>query len=163
MALPFYPAKGLPGMPTDGRFGTTGRVITRAAQQFLGFGKFVSKGANDKRAKLPTIAADVTTTGLGFVIRDQMQDPNIAVDGYAQFNAVPILEDGPIYLTCETVAAFGGQVYVRITTATDGTDLGNIRNDGDSGKAILLPRARFEETITAAGLVAVNVKMGGAT
>lgn len=162
MALAFHPAKALNGMPADGRYGTTGRVISRAAAQFLGFGKFVCKGANDIRAKLPVIAADVTTTGLGFVIRDQMQDPNIAIDGYAQYNAVPILEDGPIYILCETAAAFGGQVYVRITTDTDGTDLGNIRNDADGGKAILLPRARFEETIGVAGLALVNVKMGGA-
>jgi hypothetical protein len=48
-------------------------------------------------------------------------------------------------------------VYVRITASGGNTQLGALRADGDTGTAILLPRARFKETVTVAGYAELEV------
>ncbi len=163
MALPFFKVEGLPGQIADARQHANGSIVSRAATETIGFGKFVSRGDNDAQCKLPDSSAEVTATGIGFTVREDFQNLSNAVGTYVQYDAVPIVTDGPIHVHCETAAAQHGAVFVRFTTDTDGTDLGNVRNDSDGGKAVALPGARFDKTITAAGTTVVVVKMMGPT
>lgn len=144
-----YMTDRLAGMLVYGKVSVPAMVINKSATVALANGKFVCRGANDEKATLPASSGNVTATGFGFVCRDPGRMPNISTAEYAANAEVPIMQQGEIMAICEdTNITFGGPVYVRITTDTDGSDLGNVRADSDGGKAIALPGARFTETKT---------------
>lgn len=132
--------------------------VSRAAEVAIPFGRYVVRGASDAVAKLPTATGQVTGSGLGFALRDMAKEPNAAL-GYNALQMVEIGTFGFFWVYCETAAAFGGSVFARFTTATDGSDLGQVRNDADTNKAVAIPNARFEQTISAAGLVIVRLSL----
>jgi hypothetical protein len=124
-------------------------------------GQFVTRNAADDKAKLPTSAAMVQTTGLGFVVLDTSWAP---VDGattdYDASTSIPVMSRGYLYAYGEEAMALGDAVYVRITS--DGgtnTVLGRVRNDADTGRCVQVFNARVEEASSGAGPVLIYVDL----
>ncbi len=120
-------------------------------------GIFVCRDAADDAVKVPAAAGDVTSTGCGFVKHDMAKERQASqtVDFPAK-NGVTVMRRGRMWVLCETAAAYGGQVYVRITASGGNTQLGKVRNDADTAAATALTGCRFIRTIGAAGLVEIE-------
>jgi hypothetical protein len=138
-------------------------VVSKAATVAIPAGRFTSRDGGDDKAKLPTASGDVTATGFGFACWDPGRMPNTSAAEYAAEDTVPVLKLGYIFAESDDAGghAYGDPVYVRFTTDTDGSDLGMVRGDADGGKAVALPGAYFDETVTGAGVVRVFVAIGG--
>jgi hypothetical protein len=137
------------GMMVYGKTNTPSMMIAKAAAVAIAAGKFTSRATSDELAKLPVASGDVTTTSWGIAMWDPGRMPNTAAAEYAAGDEVTICRQGEIYIAAEQGSyTLGAPLFVRITTDTDGSDLGNFRLDADGGKAIALPGARVEETIT---------------
>lgn len=121
-------------------------------------GVFVCRDSADDACKVPAAAGDVTTTGFGFVKKDiAIERQQSQTVDYPAKSGVTVMRRGRMIVLCETAAAFGGQVFVRITSdGGSNTQLGKVRNDADSGKATSLLGCRFIRTIGAAGLVEIE-------
>jgi hypothetical protein len=70
--------------------------------------------------------------------RDDLEDDEYAPDGAS----ITLLEEGDVYVQCEQTVTPADPVYVRHTVTTT-EKLGAFRKDSDSGKARLVPGARF--------------------
>jgi len=150
------------GLPGQSAYPAPGFNITRAAQVPIPFGKFCSRGDSDTQAKLPTTSAEVTATGLGFALRHHSLEPGLTVTGYDVKQALPVATQDWTWVESETSTAQGAAVFVRFTSSVAG-DLGSVRGDGDGGKAVALPGARWEDTRTGAGLARISFRMMGPT
>ncbi len=121
-------------------------------------GIFVAYDAADDAVKIPALAAQVTTTGCGFVKKDVAieRQQGQTVD-YPAKSGVTVMRRGRMFVTTEDLSTFGGQVFVRITANGAGKlQLGAVRSDGDSGNAIALPGCRFIRTVAATGLTEIE-------
>lgn len=125
-------------------------------------GVFVCRDTSDDSAKVPAASGSVTATGFGFVKADVARQRNS--DGTSTFAAkegFTVMRRGRMFVLCETAAAYGGAVYVRITSdGASNTQLGKVRNDADisgSARAVALQGCRFVGTIAAAGLVEIEL------
>lgn len=120
-------------------------------------GVFVCRDAADDACKVPAAAGDVTATGFGFVKHDMAKErqQGQTVDFPAK-HGVTVMKEGRMWVPCETDAAEGGQVFVRITASGGNTQLGKVRKDADTATATALTGCRFIRTIAAAGLVEIE-------
>jgi hypothetical protein len=122
-------------------------------------GVFVCRDAADDACKVPSASGDVTATGFGFVKHDMAKEAQQGqtVDFPAK-HGVTVMKEGRMWVTCETAAAEGGQVYIRITANGAGKlQLGAVGNVADAGNAIALTGCRFIRTLAAGpGLVEIE-------
>lgn len=127
-------------------------------------GVWVARDGADDAVKVPAAAGDVTTTGCGFTKHDvaRSRPANGSVD-YDALEGVTVMRAGRMLVLCETAAAYGGAVFARITASGGNTQLGKVRNDADTANATAVPGARFIGTITAAGLVEIELLGSGST
>ncbi len=120
-------------------------------------GVFVTRDAADDACKVPVQATDVTTTGLGFVLKDFTTGKPVSLTlDYDAKAGVTVMRRGRMWVLCETDTTFGGQVFVRITASGGNTQLGKVRKDADTATATALPGCRFIRTIGSAGLVEIE-------
>lgn len=147
-AYPNEMAAAIPGMVAQ--TADHDEYISRVADADVPFGRFVTfDAADEKVCQLPAVAGDVTD-GFGFATADTSEVQND--DGYEAGDMVGILRRGYIWVECLTAAqAMTDRVYVVL----GGADAGKVRND--STGAELLPGARFDGTLAAAGLVKVEL------
>lgn len=87
----------------------------------------------------------------GLAIYDASREPETYPIGYA----VPVVEEGPVYVTSETAYADGDPVYVRLVVSGDEV-LGAFRATPDSNDCALLAGARFRRT-GSAGVAAIDL------
>ena len=123
-------------------------------------GVFVAQGATDDDFMLnDTGAAGATYIGVATdnENRERVQG-STATTGYIQNALVPVARTGRFYVNCEQAATKGAQVYVRYVAGAGGTNIGYARTDIDTASAEAV-NATFAETITAAGLIAVELNM----
>ena len=147
-----------PATKAAGQLADNGPSRTEAgfASAALAFGRIVAwaTGTSDRTLKLPAAATDVTAQVAG-VVRQQVAKEADAT-GYAEKEDVPVLKQGVIYVTSETATTKGGSVHVRYA----GTgNKGEVRNAAVASETDVLPGARFEETISAAGVVAISINL----
>lgn len=138
------PAKGYPGMVQNGE---TSNRISRTVEDAAGvaFGKFVFRGAGDHGCTA-TPNADV----LGVTMADhgvQALPGGVAADIYPQYYTAGIAGAGRIYVNASKAVADGAQVYVTPGGAITDADGGGANQAAGTWE--------FDETIAAAGLVAV--------
>lgn len=76
-------------------------------------------------------------------------------EAYPVNYAMPVLEEGPVYVTSETVYSDGDPVYVRMI-AGDGETLGAFRATPDADDCALLEGASFRRT-GSAGVATINL------
>ncbi len=128
-----------------------GRFVVRDTDDFsckiqdsgavLGAGEFYHGVAKDNTNRERTRGDGVTATA-----------------GYIEDSIVPIARTSRIYVECEEAVAEGDQVWVRFVAGAGGTVIGVTRGDVDTASAEAV-NATFAETITGAGLVAVDLNM----
>lgn len=123
-----------------------------------------SNGIGDPpTVKLPGSSANVTgVLAYGFVLANPAHEKNSSdVFTYSQYEVAPVLREGEIWMLSESaITAIGTQVYVRYTAngSADPGEVGCVRADDDSTKAVALPGAFFMSTCLAGGLVKVSFK-----
>lgn len=101
-------------------------------------------GALETSIDLPNATSDVIR---GVVALDYARSPDYpatltGTQAYQEGGAVPVLEEGAIAMLAEQAMAVGDPVYCRITSdGGSNTQLGRLRKDSDSGRAVLVPGA----------------------
>ncbi len=105
----------IPGMLAD--MGPKDIVTKTHATLKVLFGLFIARGADDELGKIPALATDVTTNGVGFVVADQSQESltDSAAPGVPAGKQFNVLKKGRIWVTCEDAAnyTYGMQASVR--------------------------------------------------
>ncbi len=121
-------------------------------------GVFVTRDAADTAAKVPVDSAGVTATGLGFTMRNLAQEP--VSDGSTvelpALKGVSVVTRGKIWVLTETAMTFGQDVFVRFTVEAPDLQLGSVRNDADTDKAVAAPGWKCRTTLSAAGLAIIE-------
>ena len=115
--------------------------------------KSESNGA--KKAELPDSAASKI---VGFVLNSFARNPDEVTGSNAIENgaAMNVLEEGTIWVTTEQAMAITDDVYIRITSdGGSNTQLGSIRKDADSSRAMLCKGARILRGSSGAGAAAL--------
>lgn len=138
-AYPNIGAKGYAGMVADG---STSNRITRTLEiASLPFGSPVYQGDEDDTCGNDEgnafLGWAIATTGLGIL-------PGVTADAYQQYDNVPILTMGTIFVECSTDAANQAPVYV-----TDAGLITDVATDNNATGWV------FDETLAAAGLVRI--------
>ncbi len=124
---------------------------------FPGF--FVAQGATDDDVMINDTGA-TGATYLGVATdnenRERVQG-STATAGYIQNAKVPYAASGRFYVNCGSTATKGGTVYVRFVAGTTSV-IGEAYSSADTASCDAI-KAKFAETITAAGIVAVELNM----
>jgi len=150
-------------------FTTTGTTNCSTAtvienEDTIEFGKFVTEdtwtGLNDA-AHLPLSAAEITDAKLGVGVTVHTQALEQAASGstnvgYAAYSSMSVIRKGRVYVGVEDAVTKGGGVYVRYTASGSYT-IGSFRSDEDSGKAALLPGARYARAAAAGGIAILEL------
>jgi hypothetical protein len=77
---------------------------------------------------------------------------------FAASEAVPFVRAGRVWVSCETAAAIGGVVFVRMVAGA-GESVGAVRATPDANDCAILPGARFASSTASAGLVLVELNL----
>lgn len=171
------PDKGVSGQIADTRNyrSSTGLNTTNAAVKP---GTFVTRAfttaGREKEIKPPASAADITGgNARGFVIHQDLHiNPlvitNVDRASYQPTEELPVMEQGFMFVRCETAWTAGANVYVRFTAKGGNTELGAVRNDADptaapADTAALCQFARFEDTGSGAGIAKISFDIRPAT
>lgn len=138
------PAKGFPGMVRNGE---TSNRISRTVEDAAGlaFGKFAFRGAGDHGC-----TGTPNAEPLGVAIADHGVQPlpgGVAADIYPQYSTAGIMGYGSTFVMAGVAVNDGQPVYV--------TPAGVITNVDGGGANFAATGWEFDETIAAAGLVAV--------
>ena len=105
----------IPGMLAD--MGPKDIVSKTHASLKVLFGLFIARGADNELGKIPALATDITTNGVGFVVADQSQEciGDAAAPGVPAGKQFNVLKKGRLWVTCEDPSnyAYGMQASVR--------------------------------------------------
>jgi hypothetical protein len=120
------------------------RTLVNTTVAAISPGKFVCRGPNAGEMALPAASADVTGgKAMGFVIHQDVKlDTNTARSSVQVNEAGPVMEEGEMFVVCETAFAVGDKPFVRFTVNGLLTP-GSIRNDADTARAVEMQFARF--------------------
>ena len=126
-------------------------IVSRSNDQSaaIDFGDVVVRSTGDRTCKKIASASDKV---LGIAVRHPVQVSNVAPGGtpnvsYAQFDSVPILEIGRIYVTAGANVSAGNQVY---STAS------GVLTDVSSSNA-LIPGAFWDTTTTSGNIGIIRI------
>ncbi len=125
-------------------------------------GRFVVQGAVDGAVKIQDSGAVIGAGSyVGLVTdnetRERVQGSTLTA-GYIENALVPVARTSRFYAECEEAVAKGGTVFVRYVAGAGGSVIGLVRSDVDTASAEAV-NAKFAETITGAGLVAIDLNM----
>lgn len=132
------------------------------------FGVVVCRHATDGKAKLPAAASDMLSV-LGIALSTYWQDNRslTGAEGVKAGEPFNIIEEGGVWVLCEqdvAAADLGKPVYARITTdGATNTQLGKIRKDVDSGRAVRVAGIVFDSAGAAGTPIKVRLRaaLGG--
>ncbi len=125
-------------------------------------GRFVVQGTDDEQVKIQDSGAAI---GSGFYVglatdntNREREQGSTSTAGYIEGGLLPVARTSRFYAECEEAVAKGDTVFVRFASGTGGSVIGVTRGDANTATAEAV-NAKFAETITAAGLVAVDLNM----
>lgn len=154
------PQVAYPGQPYDGAHDTdkTSGLATAAAVPYgvLAVHDLSNSAGPDQIAvKVPGASTDITVLGSakGVVLADQgrAQDPTFSVPTYRQYQALPLMRRGRVWVKVEEAVVDGDAAFVRFATGS-GTQLGAFRKTADTATAVALPGAYY---------VGASISVGG--
>ncbi len=122
-------------------------------------GFFVAQGATDDDVMIDDSGATGAVI-LGLAVENTNRERtqgSTATGGYIQNALTPYAKSGRWYVNCGSTAAKGGVVYVRFVAGTTSV-IGEAYSSADTASCDAIP-AKFAETITAAGIVAIDLAM----
>jgi len=128
------------GMIADTRFKSV-RSLTYVGANDIGFGIALTRAANDNEVDLGG------TVFAGIVVSTQVQDPNLATDGYATRESVGLLDVGSIWVAPEVAVVAGEPVTFDPAT-------GALSNTGGT----VIPGAEYETSANAGDLARIRMK-----
>jgi len=151
---------GREGMIADTRNRT---VETRVVEADLPAGRFVVKGTVDKGAILPSATGNITNGDLlGVTVFDSSKEYVSATHEYEQYDTVPVLRKGTVWMMAEDACTEGDAVFVRFTAGA-GEECGRVRSDADTADAVAAPSCVFRSSTTSTDeLILVEVNLPGA-
>lgn len=115
-------------VPSESSYCSPGRIAEVAIEA----GYFATKGTSAaNQCKLPTSAAEVTTSGLGFAAWSSSRGTNDSGAEYAVGADVVLLEKGRIWVTTSQQMAVDDPVFVVHAS----TGRGTVRKDADTANA----------------------------
>lgn len=101
----------------------------------------------------PSAAEFSPRTIRGVALLDNTREP-YAENDYDQYDSVPVISSGRVYVTSETAVADGDPVYVRIVTS--GADVNGQFRSSSSSSFALWPGAKFVSTADADGVAIIE-------
>lgn len=142
-----------------------GGVITRRNNSSVAIfpGRFVVRDTDDLSCKIQdsgvVLGAGEFYHGLvtDNTNRQRIQS-STATAGYIEDALVPIATSDRFYAECEEAVGEGDTVWVRFVAGAGGSVIGLVRGDVDTASAEAVD-AKFDETITTAGLVRIRLNM----
>jgi len=106
-----------------------------------------------------TTIDDFSTMQAGIALHSHtIEQEDDGTVSYKATEVVNVLRKGIAYMVCEEAVSADDSVYVRYKAGT-GTVIGAVRNDSDSSTCLAWANARFKETTTVAGIVAVEINL----
>lgn len=165
---PFSYTSGLPGLPYDL---TRYQDVTADAAVAIAFGLGLVLDSsrtpqnNRQAVKLPSASTDIFA-GVAVLSRKQVTTGAVAGLGdltttedaqYDTGDPIRLRTQGRIYVYSEQAVSPTDPVYLRYAAGSAGTAIGYFRKDGDSSKALQITNARWVGTITAAGIVVLEI------
>ncbi len=134
-------------------------VVSIFSDEDLAFGRFMASTATESKVAAPTQATDITAPGAWAGILMATQDLESKRDGLAPNVSANTpgnsVKRGRIWVHVEQAVALTDPVYVRYTV-NGNTFLGDFRKDADTGKAAILPGAKWLTTTSGDGLAALQ-------
>jgi hypothetical protein len=117
------------------------------AEADLGIGKFCKYGTT---GHVPLTAINETPSGV--VMKSDIFDGVLAIAG----EAITICKGGSIFVYTETACVKDTNVFVRCV-ANGALEIGDVRNDADTDKAVEMTNIKFAESLAGAGLVEIEI------
>lgn len=135
--------------------------VSEEATLGLPFGIAVMQGTDDNGCLLPTSSGAKI---LGLTVHQHAQDPYFlpaspSTAGVPLKGTVGVLRRGRMYVLPEVSVVPHDPVYARYTASGGNTQLGALRNDGDSSKALQISQAEFLTTASAAAAAIVDINV----
>lgn len=129
-----------------------------AQDQQIPFGRVVvlDEKRGDDFVRLPRVVGDIGSLSVGIAPANNAQAPNDAA-GYPDSKALPVVEEGVVWMRTEDACAFGGAVYVRYAANGANDQLGAVRATDDGAYTAPLARATFVSTAGAGELAKVKL------
>lgn len=126
-----------------------------AQEQHLAPGVFVCYDDmnGDRFCRLPRQSGDIGGATIGVTVEPHLEPDS---EGWAPHSVVAIMEEGCIWMVCETDFTPASAVYVRYTASGDNLP-GGLRTDDDTSKAAAFTRARFDNSGSAGDFAKVIV------
>ncbi len=168
LAYSLFPGSAVAGMLYDAAGPTD--ITTKVSAALIPFGRFIMKAAGDDVVALPSAAASASSVVEGVAIFTQDIQSGIAGDGitpgYPIGRPINNLQKGRVWVYCET--AFNPDsdtLFMRYTANGAGKEVGQVRNDADSGKADELGANGYGvaykalNTLTGAGFLALDINL----
>ncbi len=89
---------------------------------------------------------------------------SVAVDdtvpgSYSQYDTVPVLKKGKVYVVTEESVDPTKAVFCRYTANGGGKTIGQFRTDEDGGKAFVIANAQWRQTVTGAGTALLEINL----
>ncbi len=143
---------------------TKGDVFEESAnaEADLTNGRLVVLGTNDKGAKLPAAAGDVTGKTLGitrYQASRMVNWPSGVTVPFPNGTTVPVIRRGKIWVKVEEAVAPGDPVFARHTAGAGGTTIGAFRKSADTATAAQVPSAVYRTTAAINGLALVEINL----
>ena len=150
-----YMQKGMAGGLADiGPCDIVTRINADAAA--IPFGVFVTKGANQGEAVLPTVSGEVTgPVGQGVVLRSHTQPQE---EGYAVSDPMSVIKKGRVWVPVDSAVTAESAAFVRFVAGA-GEQLGVFRADADGTDAVALPGAKFVSDASAGELAVLDLNL----
>jgi hypothetical protein len=140
-------------------------VITRRNNSSVAIfpGRFVVRDTSDVFCKIQDSGAVLAAGEFyhGLAVDNENRErvgSTLATAGYIEDALVPIARSGRWYAESEEAVNEGAQVFVRYVAGAGGSIIGKVRGDVDTASAEAV-KAKFAETIAAAGLVAIDLNI----
>lgn len=118
------------------------------AEVALDIGKFVKAGTTGH-----TVLTAIADSIAGVVLKSDAFD-GVSVSAK---DAITLIKRGEVFVYCETACTKGASPHVRCL-ANGALEVGDVRNVADGVNTVELTSAVFSETLTGAGLVALELK-----
>jgi hypothetical protein len=139
-------------------------ILSRVAEANLPAGRVVTRtdATTTRGCVLPDATGEITDGDcLGITIFDSNKPYVSATHEYEQYDAVPVLRSGQIWMMAEDACTEGNAVFVRFV-AGGSEELGRVRSDADTADAVALPNAIFRSSAGAGELIKVELNLPGA-
>ena len=137
------PAKGFKGGVANSNPQTT---QNETAEAVIGVGKFCQFGST---GLVPL--TDITQKPLFALKSDAFDGSEFAIG-----DAVTVCKGGDVFAYVETACTKGENAFVRCVVNAD-LEIGDVRADADTDKAVEMTNIKFGETLSGAGLVKIEI------